>query len=791
MAASRGEPLEGDRGAFDSVTYPEAHALDIKNAAPTYHWSESDLEGMLVRLDGTNQASWIPNPAPGDATQDITGHFNLAGPYQYKIGGAHALSIPGTRNLLAGAGAGAVLAADGTDNVLLGYNAGAMLTTEDENVAIGSGVGGVGTFGESVLIGYGVLGGATGFSNLDVIIGKYAAGFGVYTGYANVFIGYEAGGTATIADNNVFVGAEAGGDLTTGAYNTGAGALAGANLTDGDYNTFVGFDSGHTATVGGYNVFIGNKSGYYETGSNKLFIDNARRASEDDARVKALIYGIFDAATANQYVTVNGHLVVLETVALPNTGLHLLDTNASHDLIIAPGSDLTADRTLTITTGDADRTLTLANSGTAVVGTGTATRLAEWSDANTLAASTLIKTGAGVLTLSAAGAYTLTVPADGTAALLATANVFTAAQTINVNSATALVVEQDGVYDNVLVVNTTDGLVSISPTKLFSAGAETYAVLTVSPQITNNAASGLQSVNALTSVALLNSATDTKALFNVRAAYFSVTVAETAAFSPAVVTPLLSSAIAYKTTGSLVGNRCNLLVSGSGVAVTYSYGLYLSTTSANSAGITTAYGVYCDTTVSTGTVGTYYGIYLNDASYAGITNHYGVYQVVPTAKNVLFGSLSVGINSAAAKVYVDQSSATGAIPALFLDQGDISEPIIYAQSDAADADLVVLRLGVTGAPTLGWDESEDKFTLSKGLDVTGMVRGTTGLITTQSVANYSAPPTDAELDAAFGTPATLGRGFIATLDDNDADTDSYIVWTSDASWYYIKATKAA
>jgi hypothetical protein len=46
-------------------------------------------------------------------------------------------------------------------------------------------------------------------------------------------------------------------------------------------------------------------------------------------------------------------------LTLPNTGLHLLDTNASHDLIIAPGSDLTADRTLTLTTGDADRTLSL------------------------------------------------------------------------------------------------------------------------------------------------------------------------------------------------------------------------------------------------------------------------------------------------------------------------------------------------------------------------------------------------------------------------------------------------
>ena len=38
----------------------------------------------------------------------------------------------------------------------------------------------------------------------------------------------------------------------------------------------------------------------------------------------------------------------------PIAGLHILDTNASHDLIISPGTDLTADRTLTLTTGDAN-----------------------------------------------------------------------------------------------------------------------------------------------------------------------------------------------------------------------------------------------------------------------------------------------------------------------------------------------------------------------------------------------------------------------------------------------------
>jgi hypothetical protein len=58
-----------------------------------------------------------------------------------------------------------------------------------------------------------------------------------------------------------------------------------------------------------------------------------------------------------------GDLAFSGIVTLVNTGLHLLDTNASHDLIITPGSDLTADRTLAITTGDTNITLNLTDPG--------------------------------------------------------------------------------------------------------------------------------------------------------------------------------------------------------------------------------------------------------------------------------------------------------------------------------------------------------------------------------------------------------------------------------------------
>ncbi len=75
------------------------------------------------------------------------------------------------------------------------------------------------------------------------------------------------------------------------------------------------------------------------------------------------------AFNTGQHLTTTSN-VAFNSATLSNTGLHLLDTNASHDLIIAPGSDLSADRTLTITTGDANRTLTLSADAT-ISGTNT------------------------------------------------------------------------------------------------------------------------------------------------------------------------------------------------------------------------------------------------------------------------------------------------------------------------------------------------------------------------------------------------------------------------------------
>lgn len=110
-------------------------------------------------------------------------------------------------------------------------------------------------------------------------------------GSSNTGVGYQAG-YFTTAGSNTVVGYSALYNNVTGSTNTVLGALAAY--------------SGGNATSG--NVLLGYSAGYYETGSNRLFIDNQARTDEADARTKALITGVFAAAVANQRLTFNARV---------------------------------------------------------------------------------------------------------------------------------------------------------------------------------------------------------------------------------------------------------------------------------------------------------------------------------------------------------------------------------------------------------------------------------------------------------------------------------------------------
>ena len=61
---------------------------------------------------------------------------------------------------------------------------------------------------------------------------------------------------------------------------------------------------------------------------------------------------------------------------------------------------------------------------------------------------------------------------------------------------------------------------------------------------------------------------------------------------------------------------------------------------------------------------------------------------------------------------------------------------------------------------------------------------------TISTVDVSNPPTDAELDAAFGTPATVGKGYVIHINDNGAGANFYRVVSDSTNWWVFTGTKA-
>ncbi|MHB1007489.1 MAG: hypothetical protein ACYC3S_17880 [Chloroflexota bacterium] len=60
-----------------------------------------------------------------------------------------------------------------------------------------------------------------------------------------------------------------------------------------------------------------------------------------------------------------------------------------------------------------------------------------------------------------------------------------------------------------------------------------------------------------------------------------------------------------------------------------------------------------------------------------------------------------------------------------------------------------------------------------------------------STADIANPPTAAQLTTAFGAPAAVGAGFAAMVDDNNAHTAEYLVWSDGTNWWQAAGTKCA
>jgi hypothetical protein len=96
-------------------------------------------------------------------------------------------------------------------------------------------------------------------------------------------------------------------------------------------------------------------------------------------------------------------------LTFPNTGLHILDTDASHDLIIKADDNLTADRTLSIDLDNADRLLTIAGDAEiSGVNTGDQDLSSYLQDGDILASGLTFPNG-GMLLKDTSGGQTLNI----------------------------------------------------------------------------------------------------------------------------------------------------------------------------------------------------------------------------------------------------------------------------------------------------------------------------------------------------------------------------------------------
>lgn len=314
----------GDHTATQNITTDDGIGLTDADEDTKIQLEESDDEDR-IRFDlGGNEAMVLEQNANGFARLRMPN----GAAYNYFIGAS-------TGNLLQSGAAG---------NIGIGYSGLSKVTTGDYNIAIGHSAGDMISTGKgNISLGFSSLGAAT-TSNYNIGIGQYSLlltegsenigigrstmqnnvdgyeniGIGrqamsyLQSGYYNVAIGSGAGygdsfsGTPHTSIGNVFVGYHAG-YKDTANYNVMLGYEAGWDNKNGSENILIGYRAGGQTTGSG-NILIGKQAGYFETTSDKLYIETSTSSSP-------LIYGDF----ANDSVTIHGTLEINDAYSFPTS----------------------------------------------------------------------------------------------------------------------------------------------------------------------------------------------------------------------------------------------------------------------------------------------------------------------------------------------------------------------------------------------------------------------------------------------------------------------------------------
>ena len=288
-----------------------------------------DAAAWLLLIDQDQAVKTTSGPV--FTTVEVTNYLQLPGTYYVRINGNQNFAIlsgppaagfTGDHNISIGSHNGFLSLTSGQYNVGISNDALANCTTGSNNIGIGL----------NSLVGLTTGRGNVALGNLAMLSGgaipfdyNTAIGFccmqDITTGYANTAIGYMAAHTITIGDRNVALGAEALYSILTGSNNVAVGFCAGKGAT------------------GNRNVFLGSVAGEFETGNDKLIIDSNSRLNEADQRIKALLYGIFDAASANQRLRINGRLGVTHLPNYANNAAAVAGGLVSGELYTVTASD--------------------------------------------------------------------------------------------------------------------------------------------------------------------------------------------------------------------------------------------------------------------------------------------------------------------------------------------------------------------------------------------------------------------------------------------------------------------